>query len=72
MPPPRGLLKLPALSFEDMAAAKKVHSGAGFFGTGKRKPYDWKEGLYWSLPAGGLLGAGAVQPQTQPERTQDY
>ncbi len=66
-----GLHKLPALSLEDMAQAKKVHSSAGFFGTGKRKPYDWREGLYWSAPTVGLLGASAAADpsQTPPEHT---
>ena len=66
-----GLHKLPALSFDELDQAKKVHSAAGFFGTGKRKPYDWRQGLYWSLPPIGLLGvsAAADPSQTQQERT---
>jgi hypothetical protein len=51
-----GLHKLPALSAGELVDARNVHSGAGFFGTGARRPYDWRKGLYWSVPTMGLLG----------------
>jgi hypothetical protein len=63
-----GLHKLPALSFEDLKKARAVNSAAGFSGTGTRRPYDWKEGLYWALPVGGLLGASAAPSGTPQER----
>jgi len=50
--------KLPRMGAGELLDAFTELKGAGFGGKGKVRPYDWKKGTFWGLPA--AAGAGGL------------